>query len=697
MLTLLKMQAASLDSLIRLVDKSKTDTAQVNLLNNIAKDFNLTEKKFEKALAFTNQAIELATKINYKKGLALAYEQQAYAYDWIAYTINGDYSKVIPTYLKALQTYSELKDSSNMANTLYLMAYTLDYQADYANAGKYYYQSLQLYENLKDTSKITRLFFCIGQSNNFQKNYTKAFDYLFKSLSLAKQQKHVPQTAECLMMIGNTHSAIESYDSAAYYLNQALTIRKVNELLKNKLGEIYYNLSIINFKKKNYNASLDYANQAFQYDDINSDTYLQGEINGLMGQCYEQLNDNQKAITFFNKSLDFSRISGSKNITSEQYLNLSRVYEKLGKTPIAFDYYKKHTALKDSVFNENKAKENAQHEMQYNFDKQQLLQQTEQANKDALAKAELNKQKTVRNIFTIAFAIMLLLAFWIFKEYKQKKRITELVSHQYKEIELQKEIMEVKNKEIIDSINYAKRIQNAILPDMEEFEKNFTDAFVLFTPKDIVSGDFYWMYERDNFIFYATADCTGHGVPGGFMSMLSNSLLNEVVIDKQTYEPGDVLDLMRIKIIRALKQQGKVGEQQDGIDIAFCRFDKNNNTLTYAAANNPIWLIRNNTLEEYPCNKQPVGISSGKAVQFDQRTIQLQQGDCVYTFTDGYADQFGGIDGKKYKQKNLKQLIERIHNQPMVEQKKVLAKNFNDWRNNTHEQLDDVCVIGIRI
>jgi serine phosphatase RsbU (regulator of sigma subunit) len=280
---------------------------------------------------------------------------------------------------------------------------------------------------------------------------------------------------------------------------------------------------------------------------------------------------------------------------------------------------------------------------------------------------------------------------------KVTRELENKVEERTTEINFQKKIIEQRNRDIVESIRYAKRIQEAILPEKQELLTFFPESFILYEPKDIVSGDFYWTLNRNDHVFYAIADCTGHGVPGGFMSMLAISLMNEIVIEKGMDEPADILNMLRVKIILALKQTGASGENKDGMDMIFCRFNKKDNTLTYAAANNPLWIVRNGEMLVFPADKQPVGVNMVDAVEsFNQHTIQLQKNDCIYAITDGYADQFGGPKGKKFSHKRLKDLLVNISGKDMNAQHETLGSTLKEWKGNL-EQVDDISLAGIRI
>ncbi|HLP53476.1 MAG TPA: SpoIIE family protein phosphatase [Fluviicola sp.] len=284
---------------------------------------------------------------------------------------------------------------------------------------------------------------------------------------------------------------------------------------------------------------------------------------------------------------------------------------------------------------------------------------------------------------------------------KQLEVQNEQLVDQKVEIESQNISLEHKNKEITDSINYARNIQLASIPSQERFNSYFNDSFVLYQPKDIVSGDFYWVYERDQIVYYVTGDCTGHGVPGGFMTMLGVSFLEEIIAGKNIQDPAEVLNMLRDKIINALNQSGDFGESKDGMDITICRLDKTANQLTYASANNDLYLVRKSEtssapeLFEHKANRQPCGFYH-KNDPFTAHTIDLLPGDCIYTLTDGYADQFGGPKGKKFRAKQLQELLLNNCHLPFGEQQQELQKAMDLWRGDL-EQIDDMLIIGIRI
>ena len=293
------------------------------------------------------------------------------------------------------------------------------------------------------------------------------------------------------------------------------------------------------------------------------------------------------------------------------------------------------------------------------------------------------------------------LSIYAFIKYREKKLVAEKillerkVEERTEELNQEKLKVEEAHKDIKDSIQYAQKIQSAIIPSNEEFIRHLPNSFVCFQPKDVVSGDFYWLTEKNDFVFCAIADCTGHGVPGGFMTMLGSGLLNEIVNEHNVTEPAEILNKLREKIINSLKQTGKSGENKDGMDIVLLRIKKDSNKLCYSAANNGFIIVNKSGMTSYNGDKQPVGIYGDVLKPFTQHDVEIVAGDMLYSYTDGYPDQFGGPKGKKFKYKQLNELLIQISKSELGEQKNALEKSLQEWKGEI-EQVDDVCVIGIK-
>jgi serine phosphatase RsbU (regulator of sigma subunit) len=319
----------------------------------------------------------------------------------------------------------------------------------------------------------------------------------------------------------------------------------------------------------------------------------------------------------------------------------------------------------------------------------------------------IEKQRLLIYFTVIALVLVSGLVYYIYRGYKIKKEANikleeknRLISAQKDEIQKQKEIAEnqrdliaYQKKHITDSIQYAKRIQTALLPSLELFSDEI-EHFVLYKPRDIVSGDFYWVAKMDGKQIVIAADCTGHGVPGAFMSMLGVSFLNEIILNEKIIQPDQVLNILRENVIHSLKQSVETSGVKDGLDMCVCLIDFENNKMQFAGANNPLWIISNGQLNEIKGDKMPVAIHDNM-VPFTNHVVELKKGDTFYIFSDGYADQFGGPQQKKILNKNFKMLLQNIQDLPMLNQGARIDEFFEGWRKDL-EQIDDVCVIGIR-
>lgn len=278
---------------------------------------------------------------------------------------------------------------------------------------------------------------------------------------------------------------------------------------------------------------------------------------------------------------------------------------------------------------------------------------------------------------------------------RHSEMLEETVEQRTAEIEEQKRVIEAKNQNIIESINYAKRIQESILPAAEKMQKLLPDSFIFFKPRDIVSGDFYWITERDEKVFVTAVDCTGHGVPGAFMSLIGNDQLNNTVKSKGITSPDQVLSHLHNGVRQVLNQQS--GKSRDGMDLAFCAIDKQNKVMEFAGARNPLIIIREGNMEIIKGDKKSVGgIKKADEQSFTKHTISLEKPAMYYIFSDGYQDQFGGEEGQKYLTKNFRKLLLEIHDKPLGEQKRLLEEELNAWR-GSYPQIDDILVIGMRL
>lgn len=666
-------QQSDPDSLLRQLEIQKTDTGKVAVLLKISKHYQSVNAG-KKSLEYFEKALQLSQKVAYLKG------------------------------------------EISSANSIGIYYYK---KSDYKNATKYYLIALKALEKKGDKKNSAVLYTNIGLIYLDEGFYNQAFDFLEKSLKIrleVSDSAGFPGAYNNLGLLeyqrgysgGDNQQKKQLYEAAERYHHEAM---KWSRIIEDSTGLAYAlaNLSNVYRELGNLGKAVQYCLQAIEIEKILGDLNAESSSYIDLGLAYLANKEYNKAEEAFLKALRTGEELSDMEVIKYSCQNLEAVYEEKGDYRKAILYFKRYNALKDSLLNSENTRQINEMQAIYETDKK------DQENKllaaeNSLKNEEIAEQKRTRNYLVgilVFSALVIAGAVLAYRKIRSSNKLLSIQKHsieqkntqlerQKEEIEKQKELVEDHQKEIIDSINYAQKIQSAILPSLNDFRDTVKNGFVLFKPKDIVSGDFYWLSEKENYIFYAAADCTGHGVPGGFMSMLGTSLLNEVVNEKKIYEPADVLDMLRVKIILALKQKGESGENKDGMDMVFCRLDKNKKQLVYAAANNPLWLVRNGQCIEYRADKQPVGISGGKSEQFTQHTIDLQAGDCIYIFTDGFADQFGGPKGKKFKYKQFQELLVENASKPVAEQHNILEKSIDSWR-GTLEQVDDVLVIGVRV
>jgi serine phosphatase RsbU (regulator of sigma subunit) len=344
--------------------------------------------------------------------------------------------------------------------------------------------------------------------------------------------------------------------------------------------------------------------------------------------------------------------------------------------------------------------------MTYEFDKEREVEQLKQALVEKDLSDEIIRQNSIILYFIIILCIVVVCAVLIWRSYRINKSAR-------KRIAFQNLLLEEQNKNIVDSIKYAKHIQEAILPPPDLMRTLLPDHFVVYKPKDIVSGDFYWVKERNNKIYLAVVDCTGHGVPGAFMSIVGRNGLSEAMNNLEDPSSADVLDFLNNYVNDTLNQTIENSTIRDGMDIALCVIDKKNHTIQYSGANNPLWIVRSTISGldkqqpfvfgedkrgiEYKADKQPVGNFVGDVSRpFTNAEIKLLKGDMLYLFSDGFSDQFGGPKKKKFKRARLKSLLYSIASYSFKRQKQIIENTFEEWKGDI-EQIDDVCIVGVRI
>ncbi len=656
------------------------------------------------------------------------------------YRDKAQYPLANETYLKALFIARSLKDSTDMQSIYYGIGMIYTANDQYELARQQCMLSVEIALRLKHYMDAIKAYTVIGNSYAKQGISAASAKAYFAGLDINSKYLHIDNVTGVIDIdLGNVYNDMKDSANAMKYYRESLQIfiKLKNPLYQSNvlenMGNVY--LAAKDYKKAEvyelkamegikgtgdklniaicYDNVADFYNHTQQYDkaleDFNLALEMQQEIGDKEGivystagisEVYENKGDNNNAQKFGVESFNNARDIQILGQVRDQARRLSGIYDKLHQSDKAFYYYKQYVVAKDSLDNKEEAKKLINAELSHEYEQKQQVDKLEAEKQKAVAFEHEQHEKVIRNIYLVAFMVVLFLTGLLFRNLLRIRKSNRIITEQKIEVEKQKLIVDEKNKDITDSIRYASRIQRALLTSHEYINKHVNDQFIMFKPRDIVSGDFYWAFHKEEGqdIFYmACCDCTGHGVPGAFMSLLNISMLNESIIERKIAEPDKVLNEIRDNIIKALNPGKTDSESKDGMDCVLCAFDFKNMNMHLACANNPVWIItKAGEFTEINPDKMPVGIQYGDQKPFTLHSIKLNEGDIVYMFTDGYADQFGGPKGKKFKYKQLQDIVMANAQKPMREQKSILESTFSEWMGGL-EQIDDVLVIGIKV
>jgi serine phosphatase RsbU (regulator of sigma subunit) len=621
-------------SLKGLASATINDTLRINYLDNVGWDTSYDNLAV--GLKYCEQALALSEQIKYDRGIVHACNSIGTIYQDM-----GDANKALMYHLRGLALAEKTKNLIGETTACMNISIVYTSQNDYLSALHYLLRSKTISEALQDSSGLASTYNNLGSCYlNFPDSTEKSIESFNRSMKYAVALDDPEQIANCLSNIARSYQKMGDTLSADKSMMRAIAIE---DSLKNdySLSQFMVGYAALLADRGHYKRSLDLL---------------------------------AKALVLFRK---IGMVEQEKDL----WEGLADIYERDGQLEKSIAAWKRFSQMKDSLMNENVMRHQQELETVYKNEK------VEAENK--LLKERESNQKTVMVGLIVGVVLLLLFIFVLFNRSQLRKKTNMQLAKQ-------NAIIEEKNKDITDSINYARRIQEAILPAKDLKHLIFPDTFILFQPRDIVSGDFYWFAEKNGKRIIAAVDCTGHGVPGAFMSMIGNAFLNEIINEKGITQPSEILNQLRLNVVSSLKQSEAEGENKDGMDISLCSFSADFSSVEFAGAFNPMWLIRNGEVKIFPGDKEPVGFQSETSTPFTNHTIELQKGDTIYIFSDGYADQFGGPKGKKFKYSFFQQTLLSIQNKTMAEQDKILLKTFTDWRGNL-EQIDDVIVIGIRV
>jgi serine phosphatase RsbU (regulator of sigma subunit) len=510
--------------------------------------------------------------------------------------------------------------------------------------------------------------------------------------------------------------SLKYLDSAAFYYAKCI---EYSELINSYslLATATNNLGGVYLYKNELDSALLYFNRAKDLSLFTGNMQIYAQALMSTGDLYNRQKKYKEALTTLDEAKLIAQLSDAQELVRDIAFMQSQAYYSLGDYKKAFSLLVEYQNVADRLKNEENTKKITKLNLRYEFEQKQKELEFQKKQSDLKAQAELKQQKLIRNVFVLAFGFVVLLAIVLYKNFKRKKRDNQILQIQKHEIEKQRDEIQKKNgfitiqneklveqrdeiqsqkQSIIDSINYASRIQKAVLPPENGLVTFFDDSFIYYKPRDIVSGDFFWYRHTHNRFILVAADCTGHGVPAGFMSMLGVSLLNQIIGQNPNLHANEILNQLRAMVISSLHQEGTLVETKDGMDLSLLIFDKELKNMEFAAANNPLFLIRNKEILIYKADKMPIGVSFRREYDFALHNIDLQKGDKCYIFSDGYVDQFGGDRNGKFLVKRFRELLVEINYLDMSAQRERLHAEFLNWKGE-NEQVDDILIIGVSV
>lgn len=670
------------DSLLKVLPTAE-DTQRVNVLREIS--YHNRHDNPAMAMDYADQALKLALELDWETGIVAAYMQKGLVY----YNISRHDSAI-----------------------------------------KYFERALVLAEPRQRPSELAALYSNLGNAYGDIGQNKKCLDCYLKSDYWTKLSNQPFKTVYMKVNIGTIYSVMEQHDSALVFYEEALatmlkldstdeklyivygnlgaTYMELGDTLKAEtafrrshyfsvkydntraLASSYDHLAIIEFWKGNTDTALAYFRKAIALSYIIESGQAVSESCYHIGNAFNELGMYDSALHYLSQGVRIAEEIRDIYTMDNYYEEISRSYEKTGRLDSALFYYKKMQATRDTMFDMNKS--NIVNEMRVEIENER------QQKENALLIEQAEKKDLILYASIVLGVLILLLGIVAFNRYLVKKRSAQLLEKQKEEILEQKEIIEEKNKDITDSIVYAKRIQNAILPSDERMKELFPQSWCCFIPKDIVSGDFFWFEQEGDYKLFGVIDCTGHGVPGALLSVVGHSILGKALSDHKLVMPDKILGLLDEEIHRTLRHRDEqeVNSVQDGMDVALCCYHEKSQTIYYSGAFNPMYILRNGSIIEYKADKLMIGTGTSRYRPYQLHSVQVEKGDEIILFSDGFADQFGGPFGKKLKYKPFQQLLLSVADRSMQEQSAFVQKSFEEWKKN-FDQVDDVCVVAVRL
>ncbi|MBX7093482.1 MAG: SpoIIE family protein phosphatase [Flavobacteriales bacterium] len=634
------------DSLLGVLRQNPSDSQRVILLNKLS--WQISYEKLDSGLYYGKQGLYYATRMDYRQMMA---------------RLNSTLGTI----------YTDL--------------------GQFSEAAQCYYNAIDIYKKENDESGLAFVYANMSNLENVRGNKNKMLYYLKEAMRIFQKNGNKRSVAGVCNNLASYYASTNNLDSAFYYINLSGKIIEegnIREYYGNHmamLGDLY------SMKKDKAKAKECFDNAEKYFVELGNYYDLTHMIMMKANYAMDE-KDWKGAIQSYNAAEESAKRIGMNEDLRNIYKKRSQCYEQLGDFANGLRDFQKYSQLNDSL--NSVASTNKLNELNVKMETEKKTQELELVKKNSALQEIKNQQQEERigqqNLVIAVGVIFLLvvafLALFLFRSNKAKQKINA-------QLQEQKAIIEEKNKEIVDSITYAKRLQSAILPSDRLMKESLGDYFLLYKPKDIVAGDFYWMEKVGNKLLFAVCDCTGHGVPGAMVSVVCHNALHTVVTEMGITEPGKILDKVRELVVATFEKNEQ--EVRDGMDVSLCCYHPATGELEWAGANNPLWVIHSHDQEnlvEFRPDKQAIG-KTENAKAFSTQRLMVNAGDRIYLFSDGYADQFGGDKGKKMKSSNFQKLLLQSTTLSLANQEKELDSTFESWKGN-FEQLDDVCVMGIQ-
>lgn len=639
----------NLDSLYKTIEGS-ADSSKVKKLNSISRAIITNDP--DSAQALSARALQIAEKIKFKNGIANSYFLLGYVEN-----IKGINDKAIVLFEKSLRIYEELKRRDDISN---------------------------LYNS------IANVYLQIGNKLEAEKQYRKAYE-MAKMEPVSKYYMAICGVGIAAVL----HDQKKDEEALKWYLEALDNFTAIKFV--DYIPMVEQNITEVYMDRNDLNKAEEYNKKALDAFELSQDLYGLAHAYGTKARIYQLKGKKKEAIEYAKKAYDIAIQMNALPEIAGQAKTIYELYKSNGDFKNALLYHEELSRYKDSLSSKDLTQSLAEAETKF-YTKQKETELSEKEKELNISQERVSQRNKLIYVFIAASILFVSMLLLLYRQSNERKKTNKLLTGQKEEIEKQKALIEEKNKDITDSIQYSKQIQQAIIPSDQKVKQMLPESFVIFKPKDIVSGDFYLIEEIVGIIYLAVVDCTGHGVPGAMLSVFADSTIkNSLASNGFRNSPGALLSDLCFQFKTNLQSNNSGANVNDGVDMSLFILDKNQKKIFFAGARCGLMRVSNGEVIEYAPNRWGIsGTNKGEHMFFAEHEIEMKEGDWFYLHTDGFADQFGGPKGKKFKQKQLHSLLEKCSGKNGEEQKKIVNATFEEWKGNL-EQIDDITVVGFKI